>query len=63
MKTLIVLGVVATTLFIGGTAFADAAKGMKLQELFAWSAQGTKSAASVPAYQQYPGYSDSASTH
>ncbi|HEU5395218.1 MAG TPA: hypothetical protein VFV36_10525 [Candidatus Methylomirabilis sp.] len=63
MKRLIPLGLFATTIFFGGTAFADAAKGLKLQELFAWSAQAAKSAASVQAYQQYPGHSDTASTH
>lgn len=63
MKKLITLGMLVATVAIAGTAFADAAKGMKLQGLFAWSAQAAGPAALVPAYQQYPGYSDTASTH
>ena len=57
MKGLVALGLFATTVFFGGTAFADghALQDMALQELFAWSAQAAKPAAKVPAYRQYPG--------
>lgn len=65
MKKLITLGILVAAVVFAGTAFADgrghALKDMQLQEHFAWSAQPAKPTASVPAHQEYPGYSDTAS--